>query len=90
MQKMTLPVGQKIRGYGLVNEFGEFDFIPEQTGIRQGQTKLVKQGENYSITTTKKLVIVHLRLDAAKGLELIKSFMKTVNEILLDFQKYEF
>lgn len=87
---MTLPVGQKIRGYGLVNEFGEFDFIPEQTGIRQGQTKLVKQGENYSITTTKKLVIVHLRLDSAKGLELIKSFMKTVNEILLDFQKYEF
>lgn len=87
---MSFPVGQKVRGYGLVNEFGEFDFIPEQTGIREGQTKLVKQGDNYSITTTKKLVIVHMRFDIAERMKLLKNFFQTIDNLIEDLKKYDF
>lgn len=90
MQKMTIPVGQKIRGYGLLNEFGEFDFIPEQTGVRQGQQKLVKQGEDYTLTTTKKFIILHVRLNINNGLALMKDFMRVVNNVISDFQTYQF
>lgn len=90
MIKMELPVGKKIKGYGLINEYGEFDFIPEQTGVRAGETKLVKQGDNYSVSTTKKLIVVHIRLDKNNGLELFKAFMSTVNEIFNCFKTYEF
>ena len=90
MQKMTIPVGQKVRGYGLLNEFGEFDFIPEQTGIRQGQQKLVKQGDDYTLTTTKKFIILHVRLNLNNGLALMKDFMRVVNNVITDFQTYEF
>lgn len=87
---MTIPVGQKVKGYGLLNEFGEFDFIPEQTGIRQGQTKLVKQGDNYTVSETKKAVIVHVRLDKKESLGMISDFCKVVNVLLQTFRDYEF
>lgn len=90
MQKLTLPIGQKIRGYGLLNEYGEFDFIPEQTGTRQGQQKLVKQADDYTISTTKKFIIVHVRLPVMNGINLMKAFMKVMNQLMTDFQTYEF
>ena len=90
MKKVDMPVGQKVRGYGLLNEYGEFEFIPEQTGVRQGQTMLLKQGDNYTLSTTKKFVIVHLRLEKMSGMKLIVSMMKTVNEIVQNLKNYEF
>lgn len=90
MKKIEMPVGQKVRGYGLLNEYGEFEFIPEQTGTRIGQVKLLKQGDNYTLSTTKKFVIVHLRLEKVNGLGLIVSLMKTVNEIVSNLKNYEF
>ena len=85
-----MPVGQKVRGYGLLNEYGEFEFIPEQTGVRLGQTKLVRQGENYTVSTTKKFVIVHMRLEKLTGMKLVVRMMHTVNEIIQNLKNYEF
>lgn len=89
-KKQELPVGQKVKGYGLLNEYGEFDFIPENTGSRAGRTKLVKQGENYTISTTNKVIVVHLRLEKKKGLELLQGFMAMWNEIFNVIRNYEF
>lgn len=88
--KMNIPVGQKIRGYGVLNEYGEFDFIPEQTGSREGQINLLKQGDNFSVSTTKKLVIVHIRLERNNGLALLKDYFTKVNEIMNILKNYEF
>lgn len=85
-----MPVGKKIRGYGLLNEYGEFDFIPEQTGVREGQVKLLFQGEDYTISTTKKLVVVHVRLEKGNGLELIKRYFSTMNKIFDKLKNYDF
>lgn len=85
-----MPVGQKVRGYGLLNEYGEFEFIPEQTGVRQGQVKLLKEGANYTVSTTKNFIIVHMRLEKLSGMNLIVSLMKTVNELVLNLKNYEF
>lgn len=91
MQKMEFAVGQKIRGYGLLNEFGEFDFIPEQTGIRQGETKLIKSTDEYTISETKKKVIIHVRIekDHNNNLDLLKNYLTIMNKILLELRKYE-
>lgn len=89
-KKQELPVGQKVKGYGLLNEFGEFDFIPENTGSRAGRTKLVKQGENYTISTTNKVIVVHLRLEKKRGIELLQGLMAMWNEIFNVIRNYEF
>ena len=91
MKKIEMPIGQKVRGYGLLNEYGEFDFIPEQTGIRQGQTKLIKGNDEYTLSETKKMVIVHIRL--LKGdskLDLLKEYLRIFNIVLEDLREYEF
>ena len=90
MKKISFPVGQKVRGYGIMNEYGEFDFIPEQKGAREGQINLLKQGDDYSVSTTKRLVIVHLRLEKKNGLALLKDYFAKVNEIMNILKNYEF
>lgn len=91
MKKVDFPVGQKVRGYGLLNEYGEFDFIPEQTGSRQGQTKLIKSNDEYTLSETKKYVLVHFRLPKMESkLDFIKSFLKVFNNALTDLKDYDF
>ena len=86
-----MPIGQKVRGYGLLNEYGEFDFIPEQTGIRQGQTKLIKGNDEYTLSETKKMVIVHIRLSKGDSkLDLLKEYLRIFNIVLSDLREYEF
>lgn len=86
-----MPIGQKVRGYGLLNEYGEFDFIPEQTGIRQGQTKLIKGNDEYTLSETKKMVIVHIRLSKGDSkLDLLKEYLRIFNIVLEDLREYEF
>lgn len=86
-----MPIGQKVRGYGLLNEYGEFDFIPEQTGIRQGQTKLIKGNDEYTLSETKKMVIVHIRLSKGDSkLDLLKEYLRIFNIVLNDLREYEF
>lgn len=90
MKKVDFPVGQKVRGYGLLNEYGEFDFIPEQTGARQGQTKLIKSNDEYTLSETKKMVIAHIRLPKGDNkLDLIKKFFGILNNILTDLREYD-
>lgn len=91
MKKIEMPIGQKVRGYGLLNEYGEFDFIPEQTGIRQGQTKLIKGNDEYTLSETKKMVIVHIRLSKGDSkLDLLKEYLRIFNIVLSDLREYEF
>lgn len=90
MKKMDFPVGQKVRGYGLLNEYGEFDFIPEQTGARQGQTKLIKTNDEYTLSETKKMVIAHIRLPKGDNkLLFIKEFLRIINNVLSDLRDYD-
>lgn len=89
-KKMDFPVGVKVRGYGIRNEFGEFEFIPENTGSRQGRKKLVKEGNGYSVSNTSAHVIIHLLVPKQdERLALIREYMKLVNNVLEVLRDYE-
>lgn len=89
--KQTMEPGIKYKGYGYLNEFGEFEFMPEQTGSRAGQTKLVKAGDDYTVSTTKKSVIIHMRMDKDGGLLVrLKRYSNLTTEILAIIREYEF
>ena len=90
-KRLDLEVGRKYRGYGLINEYGEFEFTPEETGSRKGVMKTVKEAEGYSIKTTEKLVIVHFSLEKKdKSMVMIKMLMDIFNKLINDFRTYEF
>ena len=88
--KLQLQPGEKVKGYGLLNEYGEFEFIPEKTGSRAGAVKLIKEGENFTISTTKNKIIVYFRFDKLKGLELIKKFLQESTNVLNILKDYDF
>lgn len=90
MKKMNFEVGKKYRGYGFINEYGEFEFTPEQTGAKKGQVTQLRCTDDYSLSYTKKYVLVHLRLEKSTTMELIKRLMNICSNLIIDFKKYEF
>lgn len=90
MKKVNLEPGVKYKGYAMLNEYGEIQFTPEQTGVNKGKFKIVKETDSYTIATTTKFVIMRERIEKKNGLPLIQDFMKTVNAILTDLRQYEF
>lgn len=89
MKKFNFPVGRKVKGYGVLNEYGEFDFIPEQTGSRNGVVKLIKAGEGFSVKHTQKCVMVHITIDKGDKLTTLKKFMQMSSQVLLILRDYE-
>ena len=49
MNKMNLEPGVKYRGTGWVNEYGEFQFQPEQKGSKPSNLKIVHQEGDFVI-----------------------------------------
>lgn len=80
--------GVKYQGYGIINEFGEFQFIPTQKGANEGRLKLVKQGGGWTLHTTADNIIIHLKFqrqneqNAAiwKFLEIVKDVVSCLRE----------
>lgn len=86
--KKDFPVGQKVKGYGLLNEYGEFEFVPEQTGSRKGQTKVIKSGEDYTLSSTKNSVIVHINIKKDRSLAMIKRLTIILSQLITDLRDY--
>ena len=82
-QPLALVVGKKYKGSFWLNEFGEIHVNPEQKGIgsSNGQ-KLVEEGDNFSIYTTKKCVSVKFSFLKASPKELAASFTQAVTKVL--------
>lgn len=86
-----ITVGVKYKGYGYLNEFGEWHFTPEDTGSRAGQKKLLIECENATVYTTNKKLIIHFSLDKANNkLEMINNLFKVFNNLLNTLREYEF
>lgn len=90
MKKLNFEVGKKYRGYGFINEFGEFEFTPEQTGANKGQVTPLRSTEDYNLSYTKKYVLIHMKLEKRSPIELIKKLMNICSNLISDFKKYEF
>lgn len=89
-QRLEMTPGVKYRGYGVLNSFGEFEFIPEQTGIRRGKRRFIKQGENFSVSETVNNILIHAAFEKQKSkIELMKEYLKVMNSILEVLRDYE-
>lgn len=90
-QEKEMKPGIKYRGYGYVNNFGEFIFEPEETGSRAGVISPVTSGNGYTVTMTKKYVLCHIKID--RSLEIvskIKNLLSITNSLISVFKSYDF
>ena len=83
-------VGVRYKGYAVLNEFGEFEFTPENTGSQQGRQKVIKSGEDFSIseTRTKLLIRLVIRKNPTQ-MENIFAVANIFDKILRIFRNYE-
>lgn len=89
-QRKDLQPGVKYRGYGIVNAYGEFEFIPEETGSRRGKRRVIKMGNDFTISETDKILIFHITQQKTDNrLRLMKEYLETVNETLKVLRDYE-
>lgn len=88
--KRDIIVGVKYSGYGVLNEYGEWTFIPAQVGSRQGRKKFVCGDSDYTIYTTNRKIIVHASIERGVKVSVIKSLIRIVDKLLLAFKEYDF
>lgn len=89
-KRLDLIPGQKYKGYGFINEFGEFEFTPEQTGSRKGVKKFIKTGEGFTVCETRDLLITHITVrKTPKKVELMKEYLNIFNKTLEIIRDYE-
>lgn len=91
IEKKKLEVGVKYRGYGTLNEFGEFEFTPEDTGAKAGSVKQVTSGQGYSVSTSKQYVLVHLKVKRnQEKMDRMRDLLSITNILINIFRKYAF
>lgn len=82
--------GKRYKGYGSINEFGEFDFTPSQVGSKPDQKKIIKETDDYTLYETKNFVLTSIRVP--KTLTVFKRILfllSIVDNIVTEFKKYE-
>lgn len=87
--KVEMPVGKRVKGYGMLNEYGEFDFTPTQVGINAGKTKIIKEDEDFTVKESVNFVLVNFRLPKGKRMHIIKLYLNVMNKILNVLNTYE-
>lgn len=90
LKEMEIKVGVPYKGSGVLNDYGQWMFTPSQVGSREGRKKFVTGGENYTIHTTNKKVIIYISLDRGDKMSLLGAFMRLADKLLLHFKNYDF
>lgn len=91
MKKIKLEPGKRYKGYAVLNEYGEINFTPEQTGSRPDLKKIVIATEDYTIYETKKFLIASLRVDRSLSFQSrVQNLLGIFNLVLSQFYKYDF
>lgn len=90
MKEKRIEVGVKYRGYGYLNEYGQWCFTPEETGSRVGQRSLVTEGDCFTVASTKKKVLVHLTFERGSRAEMLANLFNVMNNLISVFKNYEF
>lgn len=88
--RREIEIGVKYSGYGVLNEFGEWSFVPSQVGSRKGRKKFVCGDNDYTIYTTNKKILIHVSLERNERLSLISAFCRIVDRLLTAFKDYDF
>ena len=91
LKKQDMVVGKQYKGYAWRNDYGEFFFRPTAVGSRAGQTKKIVEDNDFILSSTKELVIIHVRIPKRNGgtTEYVKALTAVVNKLIAAFFKYE-
>lgn len=90
-RKIELIPGKKYRGTGCLNEYGEFDFTPENKGSKPNNMKLIKETEDFSLYESKDMIKVSVKIPKlSKKSELISQFMKSFTNAVVELKNYDF
>ena len=89
-KKLDMEPGKRYRGYGLINEYGEFIFEQEDTGSHAGREKCICAKEGIKVTQTKNLIIIKFNLQREEStFDYVKALTKVFNTIYKIFNDYE-
>ena len=88
-QPLKMEAGKKYRGYGLLNEYGEFEFVPEETGSRKGVQKVVRTTAYYTLSVTKKNLILHINISKGEFLKTARHLLDCINDVILYLRDHE-
>lgn len=90
LKKGQLEVGKRYRGYGVLNEYGEFNFEPENTGSRAGMIKQVAVRDGVSLSHTKDNLIVHMKIRKSMNQrDYLRDIMRKVDVLLGLLKEYD-
>ena len=91
LQKTDMVVGKEYKGYAWRNEYGEFFFRPAAEGSRAGRIKKICAEEDFTLSTTKENVVIHIRLSKSSqgALAYVSALGKIVDKLIKVFYKYE-
>ena len=91
LKKQDMVVGKQYKGYAWRNEYGEFFFRPSADGSRAGQKMKICEENDYSLSTTKELVLVYIKIPRCQGgpTAYIKALTGVVNKLIAAFMRYE-
>lgn len=89
-KKGQLEVGKRYRGYGVLNEYGEFSFEPENTGSRAGVYKQVAVRDGVRLSQTKDNILVHMKIrKSGSQRDYLRDIMQKVDVLLGLLKEYE-
>lgn len=90
-QQLDLQPGVKYPGYGILNEFGEFQFIPQETGSRKELKKCLVEENEYTVYYTKNKIILHCTMPRTLSRnERIRKVLNLLDNFIKVLQNYDF
>lgn len=85
-----MEVGKRYRGYGVLNEYGEFNFEPENTGARAGIIKQIVVRDGVNLSHTKDNIIVHMKIrKSSNQRDYLRDIMQKVDVLLGLLREYD-
>lgn len=88
-KKISITPGAKVRGWGMMNDYGEFEFIPEETGKNVGRQKVLFEQAGVSVKETKEHILVSLKSKKKKFGELMPALYDLLNSAIERLKNYE-
>lgn len=91
MKKITLQPGKRYKGYAVLNEYGEINFTPAQTGSKPDLKKIVKEADDYTIYETKNYILATIKMPRTlKFMQRVSTLMAISSKLVQDFKQYDF
>lgn len=89
-QKMKLVPGEKYKGVGWVNEYGQTYFEAYQKGQKPNNMKLIKETDKFSLYESGNFLKISVKIEKnADKFEMVKTFMSAFQGACMEIKNYD-